>query len=242
MNRTESEQSFLNNYDAAEFDSPLCSVDMTIFTVLQDRLHILLVKRSIHPAKGEWALPGGVVDTAKDDCLEATAVRKLKDRTGIVAPYLEQVTTVGNRNRDPRHWSLSVLYFALMPIDGIELAAGHGSDEARWFPVTEDGVETLLAFDHAGLLKTALERIRNKAKYTMLPAYLLAEAFTLTELVGAYQQILGDVEQAMIRKRALRSGVLEETGELSRESNRPAKLYRIRPGGMEHFFERVISG
>jgi len=238
----DSEQEFLEHYDAKRFDSPLCSVDVTIFTVIDERLQVLLIKRGIHPGKGSWALPGGIVDTARDDCLEATAHRKLAERTGLQASYLEQVATVGNRTRDPRHWSVSILYFALQPAASISLSAGHGADEARWFPVVDDRVGVALAFDHAALLQTALERIRNKARYTMLPAYLLGDRFTLTELVAAYRQILGDVEQALIRKRALRSGVLEATDEFSRESNRPARLYRIKPGGMEHFFDRVIAG
>ncbi len=235
------EKEFLQSYDSRQFSGPICSVDMAIFSVIQDHLHVLLIKRDIFPSKGDWALPGGIVDIDTDDCLESTALRKLQGRTGVRPPYLEQVGTVGNRFRDPRHWSISVVYFALMNVREVELKAGEGASEVRWCGVDEVGKETSLAFDHEKLLSMAVDRLRSKVRYTMLPAFLLPEEFTLKELVDAYRAILGDVEQAMIRKRALREGLVEETGNLRHGSNRPAKLYRVAAATKDHVFERIIG-
>jgi|GEM_PF-5130504 len=40
---------------------------------------------------------------------------KLIEKAGVKAPHLEQVTAVGNPNRDPRGWSVTSLYMALIP-------------------------------------------------------------------------------------------------------------------------------
>ena len=61
-----SEKDFLKNYNIHDYDVPLTSVDMAIFSVRNDQLHVLLVKRAEHPAKGKWALPGGFIDLLEE--------------------------------------------------------------------------------------------------------------------------------------------------------------------------------
>ena len=114
MKNTETEASFLENYNIHAFDIPLTSVDMTIFTIDNDRLKILLVKRAQLPAKGKWALPGGFINLEEDTTLKDTASRKLKEKTGVNVSHLEQVATYGSKNRDPRGWSVTIVYMALI--------------------------------------------------------------------------------------------------------------------------------
>ncbi|MES2945946.1 MAG: NUDIX domain-containing protein, partial [Pseudomonadota bacterium] len=55
-----------------DFDKPLSTVDVVIFTVLNDRLQVLLVKRPDGPGEpfpNAWALPGGFVDVEQDESL-----------------------------------------------------------------------------------------------------------------------------------------------------------------------------
>ncbi|MEK7741074.1 MAG: NUDIX hydrolase, partial [Pseudomonadota bacterium] len=109
-----SEQEFLSNYNKKDYESPLLTVDMAIFSVDAGQLQVLLIKRSNFPQKDKWALPGGFVDLSKDQDLMATAHRKLVEKTGLQSPHLEQVATVGNATRDPRGWAVTALYFALI--------------------------------------------------------------------------------------------------------------------------------
>lgn len=237
------EAEFLASYDPKKFDAPLATVDVTIFTVINGCLNVLLVRRQGFPHKGEWSLPGGFIDLVGDNDLDATAMRKLKDKTGVDAPYLEQVGTVGGKTRDPRGWSLTVLYFALMSSEMMRLRAGSGASEVAWRPVKDGKVEESLAFDHAHLLKMAVERLRNKARYTMLPGYVLPEAFTLTELINIYRVLLeDDIDNPMMRRRLLRTNLLEETGGLRGGDTRPAKLYRFAREAAQHVFERNLEG
>ncbi len=81
------------------FERPLASVDVVIFCIAEDALQVLLVQRGAgegEPFPNSWALPGGFVDVARDKDLEACAVRKLKDKTGMTSPYLEQLGSWGS--------------------------------------------------------------------------------------------------------------------------------------------------
>jgi ADP-ribose pyrophosphatase YjhB (NUDIX family) len=100
-----SEEKFLKSYDSSVFEKPSSAVDTVIFTVFDDSLHALIVKRSNHPFKDRWSLVGGYIDVKNDQDIEETAKRKLKEKTGVNTPYLEQFCTIGNKGRDPRGWS-----------------------------------------------------------------------------------------------------------------------------------------
>lgn len=84
---------------------PLTTVDVVIFTVIDEALQVLLVKRpaeSGDPFPDLWALPGGFVDIDLDEDLLDCARRKLKEKTGVVSSYLEQLGSWGSAKRDPR--------------------------------------------------------------------------------------------------------------------------------------------
>ncbi|BFM07096.1 NUDIX hydrolase [Halioxenophilus aromaticivorans] len=243
MSEFTSEKAFLEAYSIHEYDVPLLTVDMAIFSVLEDQLQVLLVKRAQHPSLGKWALPGGFVDTKRDKSLVETAKRKLRAKTGVATPYVEQVETFGGPERDPRGWSVTVAYMALIPAEGVELVPDDASSEVIWVPVKEMGSEYLLAFDHQSIFEVCLERLKNKVQYSSLPVNLLPKAFTLTELQRTFEIVLGQtVEKKSFRRRILDAGILEETGAMKTGSSRPAKLYRVRPEGQAYFFPRTIEG
>lgn len=223
---------------------PLCTVDVAIFTVLDESLHVLLVSRpeqAGEPFPGMWALPGGFVDVEQDDDLQCCALRKLRDKTGVKSPYLEQVGSWGGRKRDPRGWSATHVYFALIPAPEQPLQHAKASD-ARWFPLSESQVKVKLAFDHAKLLEAALQRLRNKVEYTSLPAYLLPQEFTLSELQRMYEVVLQrPVEKSAFRTRVIAAGLVEELDKVRTGPNRPAQLYRLLNPQQLVYFPRTFS-
>ena len=239
----ESESDFLSHYNIHDFDVPLATVDISIFRLSQDKLEVLLVKRAQHPAKGSWALPGGFIDLQKDTSLEVTAYRKLKEKTGVEAPYLEQVMTCGNRSRDPRGWSLTVVYLALISRDDIQVVKDSSSEDIAWVSYPEILENYSLAFDHKQLLESCYQRLKSKVQYTSLPVNLLPESFTLTQLQKTFELILSKpIEKKSFRRRILEAGILEETGAMKTGHSRPAKLYRVKPEGVHHLFPRNIEG
>jgi ADP-ribose pyrophosphatase YjhB (NUDIX family) len=238
-----SEAEFLKDYDPRKFDRPSTSVDTVIFTVFEQSLQVLLVRRANYPFKNQWALVGGFIDLDNDKTLKDTARRKLEEKTGVKTPYLEQCFTVGNKHRDPRGWSVTTVYFALLPHDKIQLTAGKGAIEIKWSPIVKNKLIESLAFDHNEILSQAIERLRNKVLYTSLPAYLMSEKFTLGDLQKVYEVILDHtLETKSFRRRIAKAEILEETSEMRQDAKRPAKLYRLKDNIDTHFFLRTIEG
>lgn len=221
-------------------ERPLVTVDLVIFTLLEDQLQVLLVRRPEgdgEPFPGRWALPGGFVDVGRDRSLVDCARRKLQDKTGVRAPYLEQLGSWGGLDRDPRGWSATHAYFALIPpTDPRE----HGEAESTWFQADE-AARKRLAFDHGDILAAGLERLRGKVEYTSLPAFLLPEPFTLPELQRTYELVLARaLDKSAFRKRMLDGGFLEEAGTVAGGFGRSAMGYRIRNRDSATVFPRTF--
>jgi ADP-ribose pyrophosphatase YjhB (NUDIX family) len=187
-------------------------------------------------------LPGGFIDTARDQDLEACARRKLKEKTGVEAPYLEQLGSFGSANRDPRGWSATHVYLSLIASDQVVPQPGGNATDSRWFSVRGEGVRESLAFDHADLLRAGLARLRSKVEYTSLPAFLLPGEFTLTQLQRIYEVVLGrQLEKKAFRTRVLAAGILEAVPRRQAGPNRPAQIYRLKRRRQAHIFSRPFG-
>jgi 8-oxo-dGTP diphosphatase len=137
----------LKQYNSNVFAKPSVTVDMLIFTILENKsssyrklsdkkLGILLIKRRGHPYLGSWALPGGFVEI--DESLYDAAKRELLEETGLKDIYMEQLYTWGEINRDPRMRVISVSYMGLVNSKNHKLIAGTDADNTEWFII--DGV------------------------------------------------------------------------------------------------------
>ena len=229
-----------------DFPRPYTTVDVLIFTVLDDALKVLFVQRPFdtdEPHPGLWALPGGFVDVDLDADLEACARRKLHEKTGVASPYLEQLGSWGGAARDPRGWSATHAWFALVPSDGVVLARGANAADVAWFTVDDALLaKKKLAFDHAEILRAGVERLRGKVEYTSLPAFLLPEPFTLPQLQRTYEIVLGrPVDKSGFRTRMMAADFLAEVGVVESDSNRPPKGYRLKDRAAPVFFPRTFS-
>jgi len=213
---------------APGFARPLTTVDVVIFTVMDEQLKVLLVRRpevATEPFPGRWALPGGFIDVAVDASLLDCALRKLDEKTGFKTPYLEQLGSWGSATRDPRGWCATHVYFALVPpLEDRETA---GSVASEWVEV-DAALRKRLAFDHADILAAAVARLRGKVEYTSLPAFLLQEPFTLPQLQRTYEIVLGrPMDKSAFRKRMLDAQFLVEEGSIGGGAGRAAMGYRI---------------
>jgi 8-oxo-dGTP diphosphatase len=228
------------------FERPLATVDVVIFTIIADRLHVLLIRRNDAPGEpfpNKWALAGGFVDVSRDASLEACALRKLKEKTGVSTPYLEQLGSWGGGTRDPRGWSVTHVYFALVSAESINApVSGSNTSDAKWLPLVEDGVHESLAFDHKEILAAAISRLRNKVEYTSLPAFLLPGEFTLSELQRVYEVVLDrKLEKSAFRTRVLSTDLVVPLPRYKEGPNRPAQLYRLKSQTRPVFFQRTFK-
>lgn len=225
-----------------DFPRPLTTVDVVIFAIKDEMLQVLLVQRAAaegEPFPNSWALPGGFVDVATDKDLEECANRKLREKTGIAGPYLEQLGSWGGALRDPRGWSATHVYFALIPAGP---ASETTSADARWFPISTGKLKSRLAFDHDEILAAAIHRLRSKVEYTSLPAYLMPPEFTLPDLQRVYEIVLGrPLEKSAFRTRMLAADVIEPVAKLRKGPNRPAQLYRLKKTKSPIYFTRTFN-
>ncbi len=211
-----------------EYPHPAVTTDVVIFSIREETLKLLLIKRGGEPYQGKWALPGGFVEM--DESLEAGAMRELEEETGLSGVYLEQLYTFGEPKRDPRERVITVAYYALIPSDKLSLCAATDAEAVGWFAMDE---LPELAFDHPEIIRMAHQRLAAKLDYSTLAFQFMSDEFTLSELQQVYEIILQeDIDKRNFRKWVLALEKIEETGEVKRDgAHRPAKLYRlIEPG------------
>lgn len=99
--------------------------------------------------------------------------------------------TVSGPDRDPRGYSISTVFMALVRPGECRLKAGDRVSDVAWYPIDQDKVSVPLAFDHEELLRIATRRLRAKAEYSLLPALLLPPLFTVPELERLYHHLIG---------------------------------------------------
>ncbi|WP_196161711.1 NUDIX hydrolase [Reinekea sp. G2M2-21] len=234
------EKQYLNEYQPKDYPVVLVTVDTVLFSFIKDELSVLLVKRNNHPYKGHWALPGGFVDQTQDPSLEHAASRNIREKTGIDASYLEQLATLGSGKRDPRGWSVSTAYTALIPHAKCEHFVD-SVDDAAWFSVDE-ALRMKLAFDHTAIIRLALERQHQKALYSFVPVFGLTQPFTITDLRKAHETLIGKpIQRKSFIRRFESSDMFIDTGKVRQERGRPAALYKAKAAIKSFRFVRNLD-
>ena len=223
-----------------EFERPGLTVDCVIFGLDLDAesLKVMLIERDVEPFKGVWAIPGGFVRS--DETLLDAATRELEEETGIKDVFLEQLFTFGDPGRDPRGWVVSVGYYALVSPEKHDIRATTDARDARWFSI--DALPRL-AFDHAKILDTALQRIRGKLTYAPIGFELLPQKFTIKQLQKLYEIVLGQkLDNRNFRKKIFAMDVLRELEEMQTGvAHRAARLYRFDERKYKHLLKRGMN-
>lgn len=207
--------------NSAGFEAPAGMTAVpVVLAPLGGRLHVLLVRRGGPPDVGAWALPGGFM--SRDERPDETAQRKLTEKTGVGAIYLEQLQTYADPDRDPRGWIPTIAYLAL--IDAAVLRADES--QARWWPVDDP---PSLAMDHGRIVADGVERLRGKLWWSNISVGLLPERFTMPQARRVFEAISGvRHEPSNFRRELERSGLVRATGELAKGGlGRPATLYEF---------------
>lgn len=212
--------------DIFNYEGPKLTVDVITFlyNLKTLELKVLLLKRDAAPFKGEYALPGGFIHSEENS--HQTALRVLREKTGITSLYIEQVKTFDTKDRDPRGQVFSISYLAL--VNEEELPDGLDQSVAELFHLKNIlNKKTGLAFDHKEIINYAYERLQAKISYSNLSALSLPKYFTLPELQTVFEIVLSqEVDKRNFRKKITTFGFLNETDQKrTGESKRPAKLY-----------------
>jgi len=126
------------------YPRPAVTVDAIL---ISPKNSVLLIERGREPYKGKWALPGGFIEM--DEELDVACRRELLEETGIGVGELKQFKAFGGVDRDPRHRTISVIFYNFTK-DELVAQAGDDAANAEWFPIHQlPG----LAFDHRLILE-----------------------------------------------------------------------------------------
>ena len=211
------------NRESSRTRRPVVAVLVVIFTVVDGALQVLLIERSAPPAEGQWAIPGGALQHGES--LEQAAVRKLAEETGVTDVFLEQLYTFGDLDPSPADGSVGVAWFALVDPARVRLA-----QRTAWRPAWWD-LDNLspLAFNNREVVDVARGRLINKLQYSDAAYSLLPARFTMRELQGVYEAILGrPLDKRNFRRRLLATDLISATTEQRTDGrHRPARLYRF---------------
>ncbi|SFD51124.1 ADP-ribose pyrophosphatase YjhB, NUDIX family [Pseudoalteromonas denitrificans DSM 6059] len=229
-----------NSYDINEFKNPIFTVDSVLFTVKDDALKVLMVKRANEPFIGNWGLPGGFVDVDSDTTTDGTALRKLEEKTSVAPQYLEQLQVFSGNARDPRGFSVTLVYFALIPAQEV---SSHIDtvDDVQWIDIKN--INSLsIAFDHKVIIDQAKERLQQKALYSMVPVYCLPEYFTVGQLKSVIETIIGKtIQRKSLIRRIESTDMFETIDEKVKSGGRLAQQYKVKAGVDIVNFERNLS-
>ena len=244
------EETYLQSYNAEKYKRPSVAADIVVFTLDEENiLNILLIQRGNYPYKEKWALPGGFLNVDNESIYE-TAARELKEETGVDNAFIKQLYTFGSPKRDPRMHVISVSYTALIPKCKLSYKAGDDAANAQLFKIdfneeklrfkNDDFIlhEDDLAFDHATIIHTAIDRIRGRISYEPDAFYLLEDRtkFTIYELKKIYEAIQNKtLDTPNFRKWFTRnfvdSGIVKSIGEITpKYKNKLTKVYKFMEG------------
>ncbi|MEM5504294.1 NUDIX domain-containing protein [Shewanella frigidimarina] len=227
-------------YDINQFKNPLFTVDSVLFTVKEASLKVLMVKRADQPFIGYWGLPGGFVDIDIDETTDKTALRKLKEKTSVEPLYIEQLQAFSSKDRDPRGFSVTLVYFALIAEQDVSSHIDTVED-VQWIDVNQ--LKSLsIAFDHQYIIEQAQLRLQQKALYSMVPVYCLPEYFTIGQLKTVIETIIGkSIQRKSLIRRIEASEMFATIDEKVKSGGRLAQLYKIKPDVDIVNFERNLS-
>ena len=181
-------------------------------------LETLLWRRAADPEADCWSLPGGFV--RRGERLEAAMRRHLLEKVGVTAAgHLEQLDSTASADTHPDLWLLDVAYLALIPAG----CKARLPPDTEWHPV--DALPPI-AFGHARAVARAHERLRGKLSYSNAAFALAPPEFTLRELAGVYEAVLGYAVDATHLRRVLeRDGLIAPTGGRRSSGGRPAEEF-----------------
>ena len=211
------------------------AVDAVVFSVINDELKILLIKRKFPPFKDQYALPGGFVQD-NENFREAVG-RELKEETNVKDVFLKQLKAYGDVKRDPRGRVISVAFLALISPDQ-KLEASTDAYDAQWYSAS---MLPELAFDHDKIINYALFQLKYEIQTTNVAFQILPNRFTLTQLQKLYESILGkELDKRNFRKRIKELDLLRATRETFMEgAHRPARLYEFKEKEYENIGEKI---
>jgi 8-oxo-dGTP diphosphatase len=218
--------------------NPHVSVDCVIFGFDAGKLKVLLIEREKIPnsrLRGhKLKLPGSLISENED--LDTSAIRTLKELTGLDNIFMKQFGVFGSPGRlrpvEDLAWLrktsgmnvdrvVTIAYYSL-----IKISESNITSKTIWLPVNE---LPDLIFDHNMIISEALDELRREFRGEPLCFELLPKKFTIRQMQDLYEAILDEnLDNRNFRKkiRPLKFLILLPEKEWG-VNHKPARLYRF---------------
>ena len=214
--------------NSAGYDAPIgLTADPVVFTLVGERLSVLLARRLEDPQRGMFALPGrvrrGGGGARADRGAQAAGEDGRRLRPPRAAAHLRRrrgATRAAGCRPSPTSRSCAR---RSCPGDG------PAEREASWHPVDE---LPELALDHERIVDDGLWRLRarvaEKTWFVRVAGALLPPAFPLGQAQRLYEALRGEaVDAANFRRDIKATGLLVDTGAVHSDGpGRPGRIYR----------------
>lgn len=200
-----------------DYARPSVAVDVAVLTYRDGAVHVLAVE---HAQLGRLALPGTFLH--EGERLADAADRALHDKAALTGTRFRQLAMFDDPHRDDRGWVISLAHTAVLPADELP-------PDARLIEVVDGGVAESMAFDHADMVRLAVDDLRDRCSRNLDPDGLLGERFTMLELNEFYRTVFGldRLQKDSFRRHVV--AALDPTDELaSTGAGRPPELFRRR--------------
>ncbi len=114
--------------------------------VVVDQGRVLLVRRGTEPLKGQWSLPGGLIEVGES--LLDGVVREVREETGLLVEPMELVELLDRIHREgDRVRYHYVIADYLCRVTGGSLMAASDADAVRWVEHAEWNSHSALKID-----------------------------------------------------------------------------------------------
>ncbi len=128
---------------------------VAVGAVILDGDRVLLVRRGEEPLKGQWSLPGGVVEVG--ETLQSALAREVREETSldiVVGDVIEVLDSLRHDARGRAEYHYVIIDYACRVRSGTPSLATRGTDadDVRWVAVDE--------LEQLGVTSTAIAVIR----------------------------------------------------------------------------------
>ena len=233
-------------HGSLERDQLYVTVDILILTVRDGKLRLMLSRRNAPPYEGRPALPGRFVGLGEN--AETAVQRLLSEMLPVADPFIEQLYTFSEVDRDPRGRVISMAYLVIVPWNRLEEVLARPGNMMRPYEadfregqllLTGPDGETLtdgdLGFDHGRIAETGIQRLRGKIDYTDIGFRFIGDlaAFPLSELQTVFEAVLDTTLdksnfRRLILSRYEKCGRLQQTAADGKNGRgRPSVMYRF---------------
>ena len=228
------------------------SVDCVVFgyDITTKSLNVLVIKRFLE-AEGKVLVDDYVLTgyhVYKQETLDQTATRVLKELTGLTGQYKKQFKAFGNpdrltnekdliwiKNEEFNLRTITIAYYFLLKTEDVDV--NKNKYQAKWFPV--DNLPEL-GFDHKKIIEEAYEDLKIKCLSEPIIFKLLTDKFTINEAQDLYQSILGiEIDNRNFRRKLINKKYIIALDEKQvGVSKKPAQLYMFSLDLYEKMFKK----